>query len=156
MAGKGRPTMTNDKIQSSNKCQMSNRRSLKKFPFAGEKLFHERKPLSLRSNASKVTLSGFAGGEYLPRPASKGLAFPFLLALDGYPTSPANYAHGQRFSPGTQENRERQNLNSRSELLLPVFQRSQWGVLTFEFWHLNFDIWNYYLPGISYEKYTDC
>jgi len=46
-----------------------------------------------------VTLSGLAGGEYLPLPASKGLAFPFLLTLDGYPTSPAIYAQGQRFSP---------------------------------------------------------
>jgi len=45
-----------------------------------------------------VTLSGLAGGEYLPLPASKGLAFPFLLTLDGYPTSPAIYAQGQRFS----------------------------------------------------------
>jgi len=50
-----------------------------------------------------VTLSGFAGGEYLPLPASKGLAFPFLLTLDGYPTSSANLAHGQRCSLETQE-----------------------------------------------------
>jgi len=34
-----------------------------------------------------VTVSGLAGGGYLPLPASKGLAFPFLLTLDGYPTS---------------------------------------------------------------------
>jgi len=46
----------------------------------------------------EVTLSGLAGGEYFPLPASKGLAFPFLLTLDGYPTSPAIYAQGQRFS----------------------------------------------------------
>jgi hypothetical protein len=58
-----------------------------------------RTPLSLRFKASEVTLSGFAGGEYLPLPASKGLAFPFLLTLDGYPTSPADYAHGQGCSP---------------------------------------------------------
>jgi len=45
-------------------------------------------PLFLRFNGSKVTLSGFAGGEYLPLPASKGPAFPFLLTLEGYPTSP--------------------------------------------------------------------
>jgi hypothetical protein len=31
-----------------------------------------------------VTLSGLAGGHYLPLPASKGLAFPFLLTLHGY------------------------------------------------------------------------
>jgi len=50
-----------------------------------------------------VTLSGLAGGEYLPLPASKGLAFPFLLTFDGYPTSPAIYAQGQRFSPKIKE-----------------------------------------------------
>jgi len=50
-----------------------------------------------------VTLSGLAGGEYLPLPASKALAFPFLLTLDGYPTSPAIYAQGQRFSPKIKE-----------------------------------------------------
>ncbi|MFH1624636.1 MAG: hypothetical protein ABID54_05705, partial [Pseudomonadota bacterium] len=31
-------------------------------------------------------------------PASSGLAFPFLLALHGYPTAPANFAQGQRGS----------------------------------------------------------
>jgi hypothetical protein len=46
-----------------------------------------------------VTLSGLAGGEYLPLPVSKGPAFPFLLTLDGYPTSPADFAQGQRRSP---------------------------------------------------------
>jgi len=35
--------------------------------------------------ASAVTLSGFAGGEHLPLPASEGRAFPFLLTLDGSP-----------------------------------------------------------------------
>jgi len=45
-------------------------------------------PLFLHFNGSKVTLSEFAGGEYLPLPASEGPAFPFLLALEGYPTSP--------------------------------------------------------------------
>ena len=59
-------------------------------------MFHEWTPLSLRFSACEVTLSGLAGGEYLPLPASKGPAFPFLLALDGYPTSPADFAHGQR------------------------------------------------------------
>jgi len=53
-----------------------------------------------------VTLSGLPGGEYLPLPASKGLAFPFLLTLDGYPTSPAIYAQGQRFSPEIKETPE--------------------------------------------------
>ena len=33
-------------------------------------------PLFLRFNACEVTLSGFATGEYLPLPASKGPAFP--------------------------------------------------------------------------------
>jgi len=45
--------------------------------------------LSPRFRASRVTLSGLAGGESLPLPASKGPAFPFLLALDGYPTPSA-------------------------------------------------------------------
>jgi hypothetical protein len=45
--------------------------------------------LSLRSEAHAVTLSGFAGGEFLPLPASKGRAFPFLLTLDGTPTASA-------------------------------------------------------------------
>jgi len=60
-----------------------------------------------------VTLSGFAGGEYLPLPASKGPAFPFPLTLDGYPTFPANFAQGQGVSPKIEEG---------SELVFPVFQ----------------------------------
>jgi len=36
-------------------------------------------PCPFASPAFEVTLSGLAGGEYLPLPASKGLAFPFLL-----------------------------------------------------------------------------
>jgi len=36
--------------------------------------------LSLRFNAFEVTLSGFAGGEYLPLPPSKGPPFPFPSA----------------------------------------------------------------------------
>ena len=60
-------------------------------------------PCPFASPAFEVTLSGLAGGEYLPLPASKGLAFPFLLTLDGYPTSPAIYAQGQRFSPKIKE-----------------------------------------------------
>ena len=59
--------------------------------------------MSLRFHAFEVTLSGFAGGEYLPLPASKGLAFPSLLTLDGYPTSPVNYAQGQQYSLETPE-----------------------------------------------------
>jgi len=65
---------------------------MKKSLFADQNIFHGRKPLSLRFSAFGVTLSGLAGGEYLPLPASKGLAFPFLLTLDGYPTPPANFA----------------------------------------------------------------
>jgi hypothetical protein len=56
---------------------------------------YERTPLSPRFRASGVTLSGLAGGEYLPLPASKGPAFPFLFALDGYPTPFSNFAHRQ-------------------------------------------------------------
>jgi hypothetical protein len=69
--------------------------------------------LSLRSSASEVTLSGLAGGEYLPFPASKGPAFPFLLTLDGYPTSPAIYAQGQWCSLKIQEIQEAQTLDLR-------------------------------------------
>ncbi len=60
-------------------------------------------PYPFASSAFEVTSSGLAGGEYLLLPASKGLAFPFLLTLDGYPTSPAIYAQGQRFSPKSKE-----------------------------------------------------
>ena len=85
------------------------------------KYFMGEKPLSLRSNASKVTLSGFAGGEYLPLPASKGPAFPFPSAAlrtssahpRWYPTSPTTYAQGQRFSPNIHEIPEIQTLNLR-------------------------------------------
>ncbi len=45
-----------------------------------EHLMEQTTPLSLRSNGSEVTLSGFAGGEYLPLPASEGLAFPLRSA----------------------------------------------------------------------------
>jgi hypothetical protein len=54
-------------------------------------------PCPFASPAFEVTLLGLAGGEYLSLPASKGLAFAFLLTLDGYHTSPAMYAQGQRF-----------------------------------------------------------
>jgi hypothetical protein len=57
-------------------------------------------------NASEATLSGLAGGEYLPLPVSKGPAFPFLLALDGFPTSPADFAHGQPCSPKVRQLRK--------------------------------------------------
>jgi len=60
-------------------------------------------PLSLRFSPSEVTLLGLAGGEYLPLPASKGPAFPFLLTLDGDPTSPVICAQEQRCSPKTPE-----------------------------------------------------
>ena len=43
-------------------------------------IFDKGTPLSLRFSPSEVTLSGFAGGEYLPLPASKGPAFPFPSA----------------------------------------------------------------------------
>jgi len=44
--------------------------------------------LSLRSQAHAVTQSGFAGGEFLPLPRSKGAAFPCLLILEGAPPLP--------------------------------------------------------------------
>ncbi len=55
--------------------------------------------LFLRFNTSKVTLSGFAGGEYLPLPASEGPAFPCLVTLDGYSTSSADYAQKHQYLP---------------------------------------------------------
>jgi len=59
--------------------------------------------LWLRFNAFEVTLTGFAGGEYLPLPRSQGPAFPFLLTLDQYPTSPADFTQGQRCSQKSPE-----------------------------------------------------
>jgi hypothetical protein len=56
--------------------------------------------------AFEVTLSGVAGGEYLPLPRSKALrwrGFPLLLTLGGCPTSFANFAHEQQCSPKTEE-----------------------------------------------------
>jgi hypothetical protein len=73
----------------------------------GTLFFYQLKPSSFRFSAFEVTLSGFAGGEYLPLPSSKGLAFPFLLTLDGYPTSSAIYAQGQWFSPEIKETQDR-------------------------------------------------
>ena len=49
-----------------------------------------------------MTLSEFAGGEFLPLRRSKGAAFPFLLTPDGSPLLP-RVAHGQRGSPESQE-----------------------------------------------------
>jgi len=51
-----------------------------------------------------MTLSGFAGGECFPLPASKGLAFPFLLTLDGCPISPGICAQEQWCSPKKSRN----------------------------------------------------
>ncbi len=65
--------------------------------------FMSENPCPFASPAFEVTFSGLAGGEYLPLPASKGLAFPSLLTLDGYPTSPAIDAQGQGFSPKIKE-----------------------------------------------------
>ena len=62
--------------------------------------------LSLRFSAFEVTLSGVAGGEYLPLPRSKALrwrGFPLLLTLGGCPTSFANFAHEQQCHPETEE-----------------------------------------------------
>jgi hypothetical protein len=54
-----------------------------------------------------VTLSGLAGGEYLPLPASKGLAFPFLLTLEGYtPPLQQSTLKDNGFSPKIKETPE--------------------------------------------------
>ncbi len=50
--------------------------------------------ISLRSLALALTLSGLAGGEYLPLPRSKGGVFPLLLILDGSPNASANVPQG--------------------------------------------------------------
>jgi len=51
-------------------------------------------PLSPRFNTSEVTLSGLAGGEYLPLPASKGPAFPLRSAeLTSKPAHPRWVPH---------------------------------------------------------------
>ncbi len=50
--------------------------------------------ISLHSLALALTLSGLAGGEYLPLPRSEGGAFPFLLARDGDPNASANVPQG--------------------------------------------------------------
>jgi len=54
------------------------------------------KPSFLRFTACAATLSELAGGEYLPLPATEGLAFPFLLAFDGCPAAPASFAQKKR------------------------------------------------------------
>jgi hypothetical protein len=71
-----------------------------------------------------VTLSGFAGGEYLPLPASKGPAFPFPLTLDGYPTFPANFAQGQRASPKFQHTAT-EKIYHRAQSSFPEFPLAQ-------------------------------
>ena len=60
----------------------------------------EEELLSPRFRAFAVTLSGFADGEYLPLPRSKGGAFPFLLTFGGCPTAPSNFARGKEFLRG--------------------------------------------------------
>jgi len=64
--------------------------------------------LFLRFNASKVTLPGFAGGEYLPLPGSEGLAFPFRSvepfglsssALSSPPKGSGSKTHDEACSP---------------------------------------------------------
>ncbi len=66
--------------------------------------FMSENPCPFASPAFEVTLSGLAGGEYLPLPASKGLAFPLPAHPRWvYPTSPAIYAQGQGFSPKIKE-----------------------------------------------------
>ena len=59
--------------------------------------------LSLRFQGFAVTLSGFARGEYLPLPRSKGGAFPSLLTLGGGPTAAANFAQKQQLLPVREE-----------------------------------------------------
>jgi hypothetical protein len=72
-----------------------------------------------------VTLPGFAGGEYLPLPASKGPAFPFLLTLGGYPTFPANFAQEQGLSPKIEESIERKTLSCAQSFLFQFFRDPQ-------------------------------
>ena len=83
---------------------------------------------SSRSGAPEVTLSGFAGGECLPLPGSKGRAFPFLLTLEGCPAPPATSLIAPRSSPKKSGNfknrfiRPRQDwlqLTSRKRLYIP-------------------------------------
>jgi len=78
---------------------------------AREHIFYAGETLVPSLNASKVTLSGFTGGEYLPFPASKGPAFPFPLTLDGYPTFPANFAQEQGLSPRIGEAQKEKTLS---------------------------------------------
>jgi hypothetical protein len=85
-------------------------RFLKKSLLAAEEYSPSEKPLVPSLNASKVTLPGFAGGEYFPLPASKGPAFPFPLTLGGYPTFPANFAQEQGLSPNIKDAPERKTL----------------------------------------------
>jgi len=59
---------------------------------------------------------GFAGGEYLPLPASKGLAFPFLLTSMGTPLLPANFAQRQRGSLKSQETPVKKNIDKNKGL----------------------------------------
>jgi hypothetical protein len=103
---------------SSNKAEISGKLALRR----SENVLMRGTPLSLRFSAYGVTLSGLAGGEYLPLPASKGPAFPFLLTLDGYPTPPADFAQGQRSSSRKQSNTRTKNFNSHSELVSLVFR----------------------------------
>jgi hypothetical protein len=63
----------------------------KYYDFADNLVFHKGAS-NLFATACAVTLPGLAGGEYSPLPASKGLAFPFLRVLGGYPTAPASFA----------------------------------------------------------------
>jgi hypothetical protein len=70
---------------------------------SSENVVMRGKPLSLRVSASEVTLSGLAGGEYLPLPASKGPAFPFpSTALRTSSAHPRWVPHSSsRFRSGT-------------------------------------------------------
>jgi len=54
--------------------------------------------LSLHFSISEVTLSGLAGGEYFPLPASKGLVFP-LRSAESFGLSSGSKTHVEACLP---------------------------------------------------------
>jgi hypothetical protein len=63
-----------------------------------------KRVLNRPSRKGQSNLSESAGFQALPSVKELNFAFPFLLALDGYPTPPADFAQGQWFSFGKQSN----------------------------------------------------
>jgi hypothetical protein len=79
-------------------------------------ILDERKPLSFRFPCFPGEPFGAHRRGILTPQASKGLASPFLLTLDGYPTSPAMYAQGQRFSPKIKQSPETYHIDFLADL----------------------------------------